>query len=101
MLAPRSLIDIIIPTSIESSSVDVEMSYPFLSPLDLGDLDLESAQTLVEEICEWLDTTIGLGPKWRISTNTPSWWGHDDNGVSMIFLFKTKEDAVAFKLRWL
>jgi len=100
MLTPKSLLHLIVPAWRESSFVDVDdLAYPFLSPLDLGDLDLENAQALVTEICNWLDATIGPGPKWSISYPS-SWWGNDDT-INMIFLFKTKEDAVAFKLRWL
>lgn len=101
MLTPKSLLYLIVPASRESSFVDIDQTvYPFLTPLDLGDYDLEGAQELVAEICQWLDTTIGPGPKWSIS-HPSTWWGNDDVEISMIFLFKSREDAVAFKLRWL
>ncbi len=101
MLTPKSLLYLIVPKSMDSSFVDIDQTvYPFLTPLDLGDYDLEGAQELVADICRWLDITIGPCPKWSISYSS-TWWGNDDGGIDMIFLFKTEEDAVAFKLRWL
>lgn len=101
MLIPKSLLYLIVPASRESSFVDVDQTvYPFLTPLNLGDYDLEGAQELVAEVCQWLDITIGPIPKWSISC--PSiWWGNDAVEISMIFLFKAEGDAIAFKLRWL
>jgi len=99
MLGPKSLLHLIIPARRESSFVDVDhLSYPFSSSLDIGHMDIEESQELVEELCEWLDTTIGPIPKWGISRPL-TWWGTDDT-INMTFLFKLKEDAVAFKLRW-
>lgn len=101
MLAPKSLFDLIVPTSMESFDDIDETAYPFSVPLNLGDYDLEGAQELVAEICEWLDTTIGHSSKWNIGY-PPSWWADADNDeINMVFLFKKKGDAVAFKLRWL
>jgi len=100
MLSPKSLLHLIVPAWRESSFVDIDdLAYPFLSSLDIGDLDIEGAQELVAEICNWLDATIGPGPKWSISYPS-TWWGTDDT-INMTFLFKLREDAVAFKLRWL
>ena len=102
MSAPKSqsLMDLILPTSVEYSYTEAdETVYPFLTPFYLGDYDLEGARDIIAEICEWLNITIGPSPQWSISKSSP-WWGGNDIDIGMILLFKTEEDAVAFKLRW-
>jgi len=104
MLVPKSVIDLVAPFSLEHLADEDEAIYPFTGSLNLGDQDVDAARKLVSDVFEWLDTTIGSHSKWSISYPAPHWWGYneekDDNNIIMIFLFKTEEDAVAFKLRW-
>ncbi len=101
MAMSESLLHLIVPSPRQSSFINVDhLSYPFLSSLDIGHMDVDESRKLVTEICEWLDITIGPTPKWGISRPL-TWWGPVDEEINMTFLFKLKEDAVAFKLRWL
>lgn len=97
MSAPKSLFDLILPTSMEYSHIKIdETVYPFSAPFYLDGYNLKGAQELVAQICEWLNITIGPCPRWSVSKS----WGSDYDGIRMVFLFKTEGDAVAFKLRW-
>ena len=98
----QSLIDLIVPAPTKSFIDADETVYPFLSSFDVSDFGLERARELVTEICDWLNTTIGPSPKWKIASNSASWWDITaSNEICIVFLFKTEEDAVAFKLRWM
>lgn len=105
MSTPKSIIDLIVPISLEHLADEDESIYPFTGLLNLGGCDIDTARELVSDVFKWLNTTIGLYPKWSISYPAPHWWGHneekDDGNIIMIFLFKTEGDAVAFKLRWI
>ena len=98
----NSVVSLIVPTSMKYL-IDVdETVYPFSSSFDIGNYDLEAARRLVTEMCDWLNTTIGYSPKWRIASNSDSWWDITiSDEICIIFLFKTEGDAIAFKLRWL
>ncbi len=97
----QSLIDLIVPSPSKFFINVDETAYPFLSTFDIGDYDLEGARELVTEVCNWLNTTIGHSPKWKIASNSASWWDiTTSDEICIVFLFKTEEDAVAFKLRW-
>lgn len=98
----QSLINLIVPTSMKHL-IDVdETVYPFLSSFDIGDYDLKKARKAITEICDWLNKTIGHSPRWTIASNSTCWWDiTTSDEICIVFLFKTEEDAVAFKLRWL
>jgi len=101
MSMSESLLHLVVPPPRQSSFINVDhLSYPFSSSLDIGHMDIDESRELVEEICKWLDTTIGPIPKWGISRPL-TWWGPVNQAINMVFLFKMEKDAVAFKLRWM